>query len=353
MSEQNDSTELVATTPGINLPEWVEGSAELAIAGAAAEKQYEIQSAILIAKKFPRNEDGCFQALMRAAMRPAFAEDAAYSFPRGGQEVTGPSVHLAREGARIWGNIRHGLAIVRDDDETRQIKGWAWDMQTNTMVTAEDNFRKLIERKGKGWIRPDERDLRELTNRRGAILVRNCILQLLPKDLIEDALQMCTQTLEQKAKDDPDFSRKKLIVSFARIHVTIPMMEKKLGHPFAEATPPELAELQAIYKSIADGNSTWAEYTGTEEGEPPRLSQEAKAASVREKIAKNTGKGIPTEPATLADTAWLELCTEWDENHHDIYVAVKSALHVKKARDLKDQERQRFYTMMQAQMIRL
>lgn len=239
-----------------------EVSSELAPTGAAAEKQFEIQGAIIVARNFPRNEDAAFQKLMKACQRSSFAEDAAYSFPRGGQTVEGPSVNLAREAARVWGNIRYGLEVIRDDDSSRQIRGWAWDMETNTKVTAEDDFAKLVYRKKEGWIKPDERDLRELTNRRGAILVRNCLLQVLPKDLIEDAMQMAKQTMRLGAERDPEGSRKKLILEFSELNVTPEMLEKKLGHPLAQCSPAEIADLRTVYKSIADGNSTWAEYVG-------------------------------------------------------------------------------------------
>src|ERR1700747_3455088 len=86
-----------------------EQTSELAPTASAAEKQFEIQSAIIIARRFPRNEDQAFEKLMRACRRLSFAEDAAYAFPRGDQKVEGPSVNLAREAARVWGNIRHGL----------------------------------------------------------------------------------------------------------------------------------------------------------------------------------------------------------------------------------------------------
>lgn len=254
------------TTEETSLTTRVEQSSELAPTASAAEKQFEIQSAITIAKRFPRNEDQAFARLMKAADRTSFAEDAAYNFPRGGTAVEGPSVNLAREAARVWGNIRYGQVVLADDEDDRQIGGWAWDLESNVKVTAEDAFAKLIQRKTKGgnggtsWIKPDERDLRELTNRRGAILVRNCILQLLPKDLIEDALVRCKATLKKGAETDPDGARKKLILAFSQLNISPDMLEQRLGHPLAASSPAEIAELRTIYKSIADGNSTWSEY---------------------------------------------------------------------------------------------
>ena len=272
---------------------------ELATTGAAAKEQHEIQSAIIIAKKMPRNEDLCFQKLMKAASRPSFAEDATYSFPRGETDVTGPSVNLAREAARVWGNIRYGLYMVRDDQHSRLIRGWAWDVETNTKVEVEDDFKKLIQRKKKGgkpgetvWIEPDERDLRELTNRRGAILLRNAILQVLPKDLIEDALFACEQALQSAAKENPEAARKRLLVDFGSINVTVEQLEQKLEHPFAQSTAKELAELRGIFKSITDGNSTWAQYVKEKDAEPkPFEDNKAKLQTAQAALKQHREKG--------------------------------------------------------------
>lgn len=255
---------------------------ELSTAAAAASAQHEIQSAIIIARRFPRNEAVIFQKLMVACARKSFAEDARYSFPRGETEVTGPSVNLAREAARIWGNIRFGLYVVRDDEETRLIRGWAWDVESNCKVEVEDDFKKLIQRKVKGsketvWLVPDERDLRELTNRRGAILLRNALLQVMPKDLIEDALFTCGKTLEQAADANPDGERKRLLVDFGALNISVEQIEQKLGHPFGQSSAKELAELRGICKSIADSHTTWAEYVKGPDGKPAEKSAESKA----------------------------------------------------------------------------
>jgi hypothetical protein len=270
-----------------------EQSFELAPTGAVAGAQYEIQSAIVVAKKFPRNEDAAFEKLMKAAGRTSFAEDAAYSFPRGGTAIEGPSVNLAREAARIWGNVRYGIDIVRDDSTSRQIRAWAWDVETNTRVSAEDEFEKLVQRKSKGgttnWVKPDERDLRELTNRRGAILVRNCLLSVLPKDLIEDALARCRETLRRGAETDPESARKRIILAFSELNVTPEMLEHKFGHRLSECSPAEIAELRKIYRSIADGNSTWSEYVVAEKPEATKAT--VNVADIKAGAEPNRGHG--------------------------------------------------------------
>jgi len=250
---------------------------ELAPTAESAAVQHEIQSAIVIAQRFRRNEDAAYQKLMKAAGRSSFAEEALYSFPRGGATVEGPSVNMAREAARVWGNIRYGVDIIRDDDESRHIRAWAWDIESNTKTTQEDNFKKLIFRKDKGWIAPDERDLRELTNRRGAIALRNCLLNLIPKDVVEDAIAEVKRTLARESKVDPDSSRKKIVTAFSGIGVTVEALETKLGHPISQCSPDEVAELRGVFKSIQDGNSKWADYiAGGAKDEATGLKRPAK-----------------------------------------------------------------------------
>lgn len=287
-----------------------ERTGERHVSSDVSAKQQEIQGRIIVAKKFPRNEDESFAGLMKAAGRPSFADDAGYSFPRGDKQVEGPSVNLAREAARVWGNISYGLEILRDDEDTRHIRGWAWDMQTNAYTSAEDDFKTVIQRKVKDskpprteWIKADERELRELTNRRGAILVRNCLLQLLPKDMIELAFSKCKDTLADKAAKDPDGTRKAMISDFADLNVTPTMLEAKLGHPLTQCTPAELAELRRIYKSIADGNSSWSEYAAKAEATGPIPAGQSDADMERiqkEMKEKSETKAPPAETKTAA-----------------------------------------------------
>lgn len=245
---------------------------ELAQTTAAVEASTTIQAAVVLAHRFKRNEEACWEALMRSCKRPSFAEGTVYDFPRGNTRVIGPSVKMAREAARIWGNIRTGIDILYDEpgDGTtenpglRRIRGWAWDLQTNRHAAYEDSFLKLIQRKA-GWIVPDERDLRELTNRRGAMCERNAMLAIIPTDLIDDGMATAAATVESRANDDPEHEKKKLIMAFSRLNITPEMLEEYLGHQITQVAPQELATLREIWTSINDGNSTWAEYLGAVE----------------------------------------------------------------------------------------
>lgn len=299
-----------------------ETSNELQTAYSGAAAQHEIQSAIVIAKRFPRDEDGSYARIIKACKRISFAGDCTYSFPRGGTNVSGPSIYLAREFARVWGNIRHGCDIVHDDDNSRTIRAWAWDLETNVRVHADDTFQKSIFRKrvnatdevvrtvaGGAWIRPDERDLRELTNRRAALAKRNCLLELLPSDMVEDAIREAGATIEKGVKEDPDGARKAIVKGFTGIGVSPEQIAQYLGHPIAQSSPAEIAELRKTWKAISDGQTTWAAVTAEKSGkaDPDKNSQppsdKSKVQQMEEEL-KTKGKKKPDAPkATDADAA--------------------------------------------------
>lgn len=255
-------------------------------------EQTEIQSAIVSAKRFPRNEQEAFVRAVKSFSRASMAEAATYNFPRGGKTVEGPSVGCARELARVWGNIRYGLRVVSQDSERLHIKAYAIDLETNTYVESEDEFSKLIQRRDKftgesKWIQPDERDLRELMNRRGAVAVRNCILQVLPSDLVDDVLKTAKHTLQKDASNALEKNRedvvKQLVVAFDRIGVSVGMVEQYLGHKLDVVTGSEVADLKQIHQSVKEGVAKREEFFRFETDTKPSEGQSLTSA-IKQKL---------------------------------------------------------------------
>jgi hypothetical protein len=52
----------------------------------------ETQAAMIIAKRFPRNQIEAMDRILQAFTRPTLAEHALYSYSRGGSDITGPSI---------------------------------------------------------------------------------------------------------------------------------------------------------------------------------------------------------------------------------------------------------------------
>ena len=245
-----------------------QSSGDLVVANREAQTDAEtVKAQIAIARSFPRNQHQAASDALASCERPALAADAAYSFPRGGSRVTGPSVVLAREIARCWGNIRYGLRIVSvyrtaEGQERVRIRGTAHDLQTNAFVENEDDFANLIQRRQDGrvvWIKPDERDFRELVNRRGAILVRNAILQILPPDLVDECLATAEATNRKVAEKGLGSDRERyirsLVRAFAGYGVKVEHLEAHLQHSLDAMTGDEARTLAATLNAFKDGQA--------------------------------------------------------------------------------------------------
>lgn len=236
---------------------------------AKAESQSEIYYAVLMSKKFPRNEVKLQASILTACDNETFAEGAYYSFKRGSKKnektgewenniVSGPSIRMAREAARVWQNIRTGFVITHDDDESRGIVGYAWDVENNVRFTSADFFKKLIMRKTKADQPPepktaDERELRELTNRRASILIRNNILSLFPAYFIDAAVETCKRTAAGGSKTD---IKERIVLmqrAFGKIGISGEALSKYLGKPLQGCDREELANLRGIHEAIRDG----------------------------------------------------------------------------------------------------
>ena len=71
-------------------------AASNAVANSEAERAIqEVQAAMVIAKKFPRNTIEAMDRIINSCTRETLAKSAIYCYPRGGTEVEGPSIRLA------------------------------------------------------------------------------------------------------------------------------------------------------------------------------------------------------------------------------------------------------------------
>lgn len=258
----------------------------------------EVQGSILMAIKFPRSEADALSRMQGCVLRPSFREKAIYRFPRGDKEISGPSVVFAREFARCWKNLRYGFEVVGATEDRVQLRGFAWDLESNLRASLDASFRPLIFRKhahGRnqpGWIKPDEREMRELVNRHGAILERNCILKVIPWDLVDDLKTAIADAERRDIKNDVQDARRKVVSAFGALGILASQLALYLGHPISEATPDEVQELREIYASLRDGHSTWSEYVRAKDDAAP-TERTAKASDL---LQRRVTIGAEAEP---------------------------------------------------------
>ena len=264
----------------------------------------EVQAAMVIAKKFPRNETVAYNKIVEACKRPKLAEDAEYAFPRGGKTVGGPSIRLAETLCRYWGNIDTGTIELERKPGESIMMAYAWDLETNARSTKVFTVQHMRENKGGNVGLEDPRDIYEMTANQGARRLRACILALIPGDIIEAALEQCDKTLKGN-QAGPLIDRVRAMVGkFDEMGVTSEMIEKRLGHRLDTTSESELVGLGRIFKSIRDNMAGKEQFfdvpaAGAGPASKPIVGAKPKKQPVKAADAGTTDAtaGKPSEPA--------------------------------------------------------
>lgn len=213
----------------------------------------EAMGKLYLAKQFPRDRRAGFDRLMEACSRPRLAEVATYQYPRGDTRIEGPSIRLAEELARCWGNIDFGIRELSQGRGVSEWQAYAWDMESN--VTAAKTFTVKHERHTKAGVikLTDPRDIYEVGANAGGRRLRACILSVMPPELIDEALNQCAHTLARTLERSIPESVQLMLKAFAEYSITQTHIEERIGKGVAEFSPAVLVELRGIYQSLKDG----------------------------------------------------------------------------------------------------
>lgn len=244
-------------------------------ASADAEVQRsiaEVQGAIIIAKKFPRDMNAAMSEILMECQRPALAEVATYEYAKGGANISGPSIRLAETLALAWGNIHSGwkelARTVENGHHYSEIEAWAWDVERNKRESA--NFRvKLVRNTKKGsYALTDERDIYEHTANQAKRRERACILALIPGYIVDQAVEQCQRTLEQTVNKD---TTAKMLKCFEEKYgVSKAQIEVFIQRNIEAITPPQVVRLRQIFNALRDGLARSGDFFSAEEAEQPQ-----------------------------------------------------------------------------------
>lgn len=228
-----------------------------ALSVASTRAAQEVQAAMVIAKRFPRDSVAAFDRVMTACRRPSLAEDAIYTYPRGGTQITGPSIRLAEVLAQAWGNLDFGWIELERGEGESTVQAYAWDLETNTRKTLTFTVRHERE-VGTGADKrivglSDPRDIYEMCANQAARRLRQCILSVIPGDVCDEAMEQCQKTMAGGSTEPLKDRARKMVVVFGEFGVTQAMIEAKLGHPASSISEPELVRLRGVYQSLKDG----------------------------------------------------------------------------------------------------
>lgn len=264
----------------------------------------QVQAAVVMARQFPRSEQHAIAQMRDACGRIELARRAFFSFNRAGQTVSGATVYLARELARIWGNIDYGLNELKRDDEHGQseLQAYAWDLETNSRSTRTFVVQHGRDTKTGRKKLTELRDIAENNNNFGARNVREMIFAVLPQWFTDMAEQVCRETMNNGGGEPLPVRADKAIAAFSRARINREQLEDKVGAPVDEWTHADVTDLEILYGSLAR-----KEITRDEAFPPRRTTVEELTGETPESPRKTQPK---PEPVEHVDTETGEILDE-------------------------------------------
>lgn len=253
------------------------------------ERASKLQTAMIIAKRFPRDEIDAERKIKLACSRPEFAaaKDVVYLYPRGGESISGPGIRMAEMMARAWGNMRFGFEELSRDTVKGEslIEAYAWDLESNVEETRTFVLpHKMIANKKVKHL-TDPRDLYEYIANNAKRRQRDCILHLIPKNVVDAATAQVRSVRRQaesgKVKEPLVDQIKKMVFAFSGVGVNQEMLEARLRHKIDLVVESEISEYLEIFNSIKDGETKRGDWFKFEEP-----AADGKAAELNEKFAK-------------------------------------------------------------------
>lgn len=240
----------------------------------------EAQGQLTLAKRFPRDLHKAHAELMESCSMRSFAEAAFYSVPRGGQSISGPSIRLAEEIARVYGNFQYGHRELSRSDGKSEVEVYAWDMENNNYSKRQITVLHVIDTKNGPRKLTDQADIDNRIANVASKQIRGRILALMPKWLVADAIEKCKATLVGQS-DEPISARvRKMVQAFAKFAVNQDHIETYLGHSLDDITIDELVDLTGVYNALREGAKP-SEFFGAKEAE----ERDEKKAAINSAIA--------------------------------------------------------------------
>jgi hypothetical protein len=286
----------------------------------------QVQAAVVVARQYPRDEQRALRAMAEACARPQLANRAFYEYRRGSERVTGSTIKLAQELARIWGNVDFGLAELSLDAEHGQSEmlAYAWDLESNARFSQIVIVQHVRDKKVNGVKVAervqDQRDVYELNTSNAARRLREAIRRVVPEWFFEEAESRCRATLENPG-DGLTLAQRiaRMASAFERYGIDVPRLEARVGKPVSEWTGFDVGQLTIAGESLKRGDITaedafpQARVTGAEvAGTPVPTSTPASAPAPAQEPMQDapplpTGEPVDEEPTDAPPTLMKQI----------------------------------------------
>lgn len=285
---------------------------------AMSRAAQEVQAAMIIAKKFPRNEQQARDRIKEACKSLRLAEDSQYEYAKGGTEIVGPSIRLLEVVAQRWGNCEGGTIELDRSDGKSTMMSYAVDLETNHREIRIFDVEHVRDTKKGSFRITDGREIYEMGANLGSRRRRACYQAVIPTEVVDEAVEECNKTLRGESKQPLAERIAWIVGAFAEyFSVTPEMIAAKMGCKIEAISYLKLAKLRRIYNSLRDGIADVGDFfdvppTDLKAGkagfgfkkEQPAAGQGAAAASTPQAAGAATAQaGQPTGESSAEPSA--------------------------------------------------
>lgn len=211
---------------------------------------------IATAKHYPRNiRRATDNAIAIVTLDEATARTCNYSVPRGGKAITGPSVHLAKILAQVWGNLRVEAKVIEIGPTQITSEAVCFDLENNLAIKTQVK-RSIMGRQG----RFNDDMITVTGNAANAIALRNAILSVIPRGVVDKVYNAAKHTITGDVSDKTKLiAKRKQVVDALRD--TFEVTEKEILGSIGKASidfvdADDLVTLTGIGQAIRDGDTT-------------------------------------------------------------------------------------------------
>lgn len=227
-----------------------------AVGFLAAEKEAkQMEIAMITAKRFPRDYTEVEMKVEKACSRERLAAAAEYSFPRAGETVTGASVRLMEVIAQCYGNVEFAVSEIQRYADYSEGEAFAWDFENNIRVSRRFTVPHYRDTKQGRKRVTEDRDIREVVFNYGSRNMRACIERVIPRDLVDLALEKCRETLNCDGKGLAD-RIKKCKKAFEAYEIDALLLERIIGEKCDRWNAGHLRLATQYFNALKDGETT-------------------------------------------------------------------------------------------------
>lgn len=266
------------------------------------QNKAEIDIQIATAHAYPRNVSKAIEnAIAIVTMDEETAKTCNYSLSRGGDNISGPSVHLAKILAQNWGNMRIDAKVIDIGQKQITSQAVAFDLENNLAIRVEVK-RSIWGKKGRF-----NDDMITMTgNASNAIALRNAVFAVVPRGVVNRAYNAAKAKITGDLSDEQKLiaKRKQVLDS---LKDTYEVTEKEALTAVGKVavkhlTADDILVLIGLGQAIKDGDTTVEQAF-----KAPSIKEEKKTTQT-EKIKKATA-GTPAEELVKK----IEACKDQDE----------------------------------------